>query len=71
MKISAKAHDGKLFGSVSVNDVVDAVKKQTGVDLDRRKVILPENIKTTGTHEVPVKLHSDVEFRVTLEVSGI
>lgn len=66
--ITAKAHDGKLFGSVSAADVADAVRRQTGVDLDRRKLILAENIKTTGTHEVPVRLHADVQFRVTVEV---
>lgn len=68
IRITAKAHDGKLFGSVSAGDVVDAVKAQSGIELDRKKVVLAENIKTVGTHEVPVRLHSDVEFRVNVEV---
>ena len=59
---------GRLFGSVTVADVADAVATQTGVTLDRRKIHLDEPIKSLGTHEVPVKLHSDVEFRVTVEV---
>jgi large subunit ribosomal protein L9 len=59
---------GRLFGSVTVADVADAVSTQTGVTLDRRKMHLDEPIKSLGTHEVPVKLHSDVEFRVTVEV---
>ena len=59
---------GRLFGSVTVADVADAVATQTGVTLDRRKMHLDEPIKSLGTHEVPVKLHSDVEFRVTVEV---
>jgi large subunit ribosomal protein L9 len=67
--VPAKAGaEGKLFGSVTVQDVVAAVHAQTGVQLDRRQVHLTESIKTLGTHSVPVKLHSDVEFPVTVEV---
>ena len=60
--------DERLFGSVTSSDVASAVAEQTGVELDRRKLQLDEPIKTLGTHEVPVKLHSDVEFRVTVDV---
>jgi large subunit ribosomal protein L9 len=69
IKVSARAgSEGKLFGSITSADVVDAVVAQTGVELDRRKLQLDEPIKSLGTHEIPVKLHSDVEFRVTVEV---
>ena len=67
--IKAKAGaEGKLFGSVTVNDVVQAVSAQTGVELDRRKIHMEEPIRSIGTHEVPVRLHPDVQFRVTVEV---
>jgi large subunit ribosomal protein L9 len=67
--IPAKAgSEGKLFGSVTVADLVAAVAQQAGVELDRRRVHLDEPIKTLGTHQVPVKLHADVEFPVTVEV---
>jgi len=59
---------GKLFGSVTAADVADAVAAQAKVTIDRRRLHLAEPIKSLGTHEVPVKLHSDVEFRVTVEV---
>ena len=59
---------GKLFGSVTASDVVEAVATQAKVTLDRRRLQLDEPIKSLGTHEVPVKLHADVEFRVTVEV---
>ena len=59
---------GRLFGSVTAADIVDAVATQTKVSLDRRKLHLDEPIKSAGTHEVLVKLHGDVEFRVTVEV---
>jgi large subunit ribosomal protein L9 len=68
IRIPARAGtEGRLFGSITSSDVVDAVKAQTGVELDRRRVHLDEPIKSLGTHEVPVKLHSDVEFRITIE----
>jgi len=62
--------EGKLFGSVTAADVIQAVATQAGVELDRRRVSLDEPIKTLGTHEVPVKLHTDVQFRVTVEVTS-
>jgi large subunit ribosomal protein L9 len=69
IRIPAKAgSEGRLFGSVTAADVVDAVKAQTGAVLDRRRMHLAEPIKTLGMHEVPVRLHSEVEFRVTVEV---
>jgi large subunit ribosomal protein L9 len=69
IRVPAKAGaEGKLFGSVTTTDLVSAVSQQAGVDLDRRRVHLDEPIKTLGTHTVPVKLHSDVEFPITVEV---
>lgn len=61
--------EGRLFGSVTAAEVVSAVREQTGIELDRRRLHLDEPIRSLGVHEIPVKLHSDVEFRVTLEVA--
>jgi large subunit ribosomal protein L9 len=67
--VSAKAGaEGRLFGSVTAADLVDAVEAQTGVVLDRRRVHLDEPIKTVGAHEVAVRLHTDVELRLSVEV---
>ena len=60
--------EGKLFGSVTTEQIADAVAAQTGVELDRRKLHLVEPIKSLGTHLVPTKLHADVEFPITVEV---
>jgi large subunit ribosomal protein L9 len=71
IRIPARAGSGdqaKLFGSITSSDVAEAVAEQAHVTLDRRRLHLDEPIKTLGTHEIPVKLHSDVEFRVTVEV---
>jgi large subunit ribosomal protein L9 len=69
IRIPAKAGpEGRLFGSVSTSDIADAVAEQTNVVLDRRRLHLDEPIKAVGTHEVPVKLHAEVEFRVTVDI---
>jgi large subunit ribosomal protein L9 len=60
--------EGKLFGSVTTSDIVEAVQAQTGIELDRRRLQLDEPIKSIGTHTVPAKLHADVEFPITVEV---
>jgi large subunit ribosomal protein L9 len=62
--------EGRLFGSITAADVVDAVQAQTGIELDRRKVQLADPIREVGTHLVNVKLHTDVVFPVTVEVSA-
>ena len=66
--IAAKSgSEGKLFGSVTVADVVDAVREQTGVELDRRQ-LTSDPIKTLGQHTLTAKLHSDVSFPITVEI---
>ena len=71
IRIPARAGSGdqaKLFGSITTSDIAEAVAEQAHITIDRRRLHLDEPIKSLGTHEVPVKLHSDVEFRVTVEV---
>jgi large subunit ribosomal protein L9 len=60
--------EGRLFGSVTASDIVEAVSRQSGVELDRRRLVIDDAIKTLGSHEVGVRLHPDVEFRLSLEV---
>ena len=68
VEIKARAGEGgRLFGSVTSIDIAEAVEAQTGVKLDRRKLHV-EPIKTLGTHEVAVRLHTDVEVPLTIEV---
>ena len=63
--------DGRLFGAVTAQEIVDAVKAARGVKLDKRKVHLAEPIKTTGTHMVSVEVAdgvtADVKTIVTAE----
>jgi len=67
--IAARAGGGgRLFGSVTTSDVADAVRVQTGIELDRRRLHLDEPIREVGTHRVTARLHAEVEFPVTVEV---
>lgn len=69
IRIPARAGmEGRLFGSVTTQDVVEAVRQQAGIELDRRRLTVDEAIRTLGLHEVGARLHADVEFRITLEV---
>jgi large subunit ribosomal protein L9 len=69
IELRARAGEGgRLFGSVTSADVVDAVRTQTGVALDRRKTQLTDPLKELGPVEIPVKLHSDVEVTLTVDV---
>ena len=66
--IKAKVgEEGKLFGSVTSMDIVEAVKAQ-GVTIDKRKIVLDEPIKRTGDFTITVKLHADVtaDFKVSV-----
>ena len=71
VRIPARAgSEGRLFGSVTTTDVVEAVQAQTGIELDRRRLHLDEPIKTLGAHQVPAKLHAEVEFVISVEVTA-
>lgn len=59
---------GKVFGSVSNKEIAAEVKKQLGLEIDKKKVQLKDALKTLGTHKVPVKLHPEVTAEVTVEV---
>jgi len=67
----AAGTDGRLFGSVTAQDIVDAVRQARGIRLDRRRVQLEHPIRTTGTHMVTVEVHdgvmADVKTIVTPE----
>jgi len=69
IRVTARAGEGgKLFGSVTSADLVDAVRGQAGVDLDRRAVELDEPLKELGGADVPVRLHPDVTATLAVEV---
>jgi large subunit ribosomal protein L9 len=68
LEIEAQAGEaGKLFGSVTAQNLADLLAEK-GLDVDRRKIVLSEAIKTIGEHTVAIRLRSDVvaEFTVTV-----
>jgi large subunit ribosomal protein L9 len=70
LKIGAKAGtSGKIFGSVTNVQIATALKDQFNVDVDRRKVVLPEeDIKTLGTYTAQLNMHPEVDIKVNFEV---
>jgi large subunit ribosomal protein L9 len=67
--IAAQAGDeGQLYGSISPADVVEGVKRFTGIELDRSTLEIAKPIKAIGLHEINIKLHPEVEFPLTLDV---
>ena len=60
---------GKAFGSISGKEIAAAAADQLKLDIDKKKLVLPEPIKTFGNHEVPVKLHKDVTAKLTVKVT--
>ena len=67
--IASKAGDnGKLFGKITNQNVADAIKYQLHVVVDKRKVQLPDGIKTVGTHEVEIKIYPEISAKITVEV---
>jgi large subunit ribosomal protein L9 len=59
---------GRLFGAVTVSDIVAAVTASGGPDIDKRRIEVKNPIKTVGSHQVTVKVHEDVSATLTLEV---
>ena len=60
---------GRTFGSISSKEIAQETKKQLNFELDKKKIILDEPIKTLGVHIVKVKLHKDVTAKLTVKVS--
>jgi large subunit ribosomal protein L9 len=67
-RISAKvAEEDRLYGSVTVRDVIDSLAAQNVV-VEKRMVLLSEPIKQLGTHKVPIRVYKGVEPEITLEI---
>ena len=58
---------GKLFGSITSMDIADKVKKDLKVEIDKRKILLKDNIKLAGIYEVEIKLHKDVTAKIKVK----
>jgi large subunit ribosomal protein L9 len=66
--ISAKvSEEDRLYGSVAVRDIIDALAKQD-IKVEKRMVLLKEAFKNTGTFKVPIRVYKDVEPEITVEI---
>jgi large subunit ribosomal protein L9 len=61
--------NGHLFGSVTANEIADALLER-GIEVDKRRIELDQPIKTVGVHDVDVRLHRDVTARIQVEVAA-
>ena len=70
VNVSIKAGEGgKAFGSVSSKEIATAFKEQHDLELDKKKIQLPESLKNFGTFEVPIKLHPQVTGKLIVKVT--
>ena len=69
VEIAADAGEGgRLFGSVTNSDIADAIKKASGVEVDKKKISIEEHIKLCGEYSATVKMFQDVEAKVKINV---
>ena len=72
VKLFAKAgQGGRLFGSVTVKEIADELKKNFNLDIDKRKIVLSQDIKAFGTYECEVKLYNGISAKLYAMVSEL
>ena len=70
VEVKIKAGEGgKTFGSVSAKEISGALKEQYGIDVDKKKLQLPEALKNLGSYEVAARLHPQVTGKITVKVT--
>ena len=70
IRVSIRSGEGgKVFGAVTGKEIAQAAKEQFGYDLDKKKIVAKEPIKTFGIHGVPLKLHPQVTATLKVEVT--
>ena len=62
--------EGKVFGSISSKEIALEAKKQLGLDIDKKKIVIPDAIKSLGTYNVNIKLHKDVVGKLAVKVEA-
>jgi len=69
VRVTAKGGtSGRIFGSVTSKEISEQLKKQHGIEIDKRKIVIDEEIKTFGAYELDVKLHAQVQGKVKVTV---
>ena len=66
--VGSAGADGRFYGAVTAKDICEALKAQTGIDIDKRKLELDSQIKAFGTYKVTVKLYTGITGKLTVQV---
>lgn len=67
---TAKAGQGRIFGSITSQEIADKIASRFKVKIDKRRILLKENLKELGSHEVAIQLHPKVKVNVTVEIKA-
>jgi len=59
---------GKMYGSVSSTDIVDAIKEKSGVEIDKKKVMLRNPIRDLGAYNITIRLHPEISAKVKINI---
>ena len=62
--------NGRLFGAITSKEIASAITEQTGVEVDKRKIVLDKPIKETGVETIEIKLFQDVKAKVVVKIEG-
>lgn len=62
--------EGKVFGSISSKEIALEAKKQLGLEIDKKKIVIPDAIKSLGIYNVNIKLHKDVTATLAVKVEA-
>ena len=62
--------NGRLFGAITSKDIAEAIKEQTGKEVDKRNIVLDKPIKETGVETIEIKLFQDIRAKVVLKIEG-
>jgi large subunit ribosomal protein L9 len=69
VRIAAQAgEEGRLFGQVTAHQIADALGEQLGERIDHRRIHLAEPIRSVGVHDVQVRLHPEIDAKITVDV---
>lgn len=72
LTLKVKAGDnGKLFGSITSKDVAEAMKTQQKLEIDKKKLVMPDSLKSVGTFEVEVKLYPEISSKFTVKIESL
>lgn len=70
--IKTKAGDnGKLFGSITNKDVAEVIKSQHKIEIDKKKIVMNDAIKSVGTYQAEIKVYPEVSAKVKVTISAL